>query len=192
MTARGASRLLPFLLVASLLGAFPAAAAEVPSPAEKYFTNVELVDQDGKTVRLYDDLLADKIVVIDAIFTTCTGICPVMSKALERIQERVGDRLGKDVHLISISIDPTTDTPERLKEYAARWHAKPGWYFLTGKQDNVDLALRKLGQIFEEKESHNAIILVGNDRTGLWKKAYGLAAHEELLAIVESVLDDQG
>jgi protein SCO1/2 len=111
---------------------------------------------------------------------------------MEQVQEALGDRVGKDVYLLSISVDPTNDTPARLKEYAARYHAKPGWYFLTGSKQNVDAALQKLGQYVQEREAHQNLILIGNDQTGLWKKAMGLADAEELIRIVKTVADDQG
>ncbi len=174
-------------------GVPPAAGQEAaPSPAARYFTDVVLVDQDGKPRRFYSDLLAGKIVVINTIFTTCTGMCPAVSKTFARIQDRVGDRLGRDVHLISISVDPVNDTPEKLKAFAQAFGARPGWYFLTGEEDNVRLALYKLGQQVEDKEAHKAILLVGNEPTGLWKKAFALAPASEVIAIVESVLADQG
>src|SRR6185503_29952 len=99
------------------------------SPAEKYFTDVVLINQNGEQMRLYSDLIKGKIVVIIPFFTSCTGVCPVMNRNLESIQEKIGERLGKDIYLISISVDPLTDTPPRLKEYARRFNARPGWYF---------------------------------------------------------------
>lgn len=161
-----------------------------PASAESYFTNVELVNQHGQTMRLYRDLLHDKIVVIDTIFTECTGICPVLSLTLKRIQEHAGDRMGRDVHLISISVDPETDTPAKLEKMAETYDAGPGWYFLTGDKENVDLALRKLGGYVDNREAHNAILILGNTRTGLWKKALGLAASSKILPIFDSVLND--
>ncbi|HVT16914.1 MAG TPA: SCO family protein [Thermoanaerobaculia bacterium] len=160
--------------------------------ARKYFTDVELIDQDGRPRRLYSDLLAGKTVVIDAFFSGCTGSCPVMAANLARLQAALAGRLGSDLHLLSISVDPQTDTPARLKEYARRFGARPGWYFLTGSKSNVDFALRKLGQYAEQKEAHTNILIVGNERTGLWKKVFGLSKAEEILAIVEGVLDDRG
>lgn len=187
------------ILLSLLLGLTPTvvaaqAGAADPSgnPAENYFTNVELVNQDGETMRLYQDLLKGKVVVIDTIFTECTGICPVMSKTFQRIQDHVGDRLGEDVHLISISVDPTTDTPEKLKAFAGKFDARPGWYFLTGPKANVDFALHKLGGYVEDRENHTAIVIIGNEPTGLWKKAMGLAPARDILPIVDSVLKDDG
>jgi protein SCO1/2 len=168
------------------------AAKTARDPAHAYFGDIPLVNQDGETMRLYSDLIRDKSVVIDVMFTGCTGACPVMSRTFAHVQDWLGDRLGKDVYLISISVDPVNDTPAKLKEYAAGFKAKPGWFFLTGKPEDVHAALGKLGQAVENPESHKNLFLIGNDRTGLWKKAMGLAAPEEILPIVESVVNDRG
>ena len=77
------------------------------------------------------------------------------------------------------------------KEYAKKLNARPGWYFLTGEKANVDFALRKLGQYVENKQDHTNIFIIGNERTGLWKKAFGLAKPDELIKVVDSVIDDQ-
>ena len=161
------------------------------STAEKYFSDVELINQDGQKVRFYSDVLKNKVVVINTFFTTCKSICPPMNRNFEKIQEALGDRLGKEAFLVSITVDPETDTPTRLKEYASRFHARPGWIFLTGKKDNVDWALYKLGQYVETKDDHNSIFIIGNEPKGLWKKAMGLAKAEELIKIVEDVIADR-
>lgn len=168
------------------------AKAPAESPAHKYFGDIKLVNQDGKEMSLYTDLMQGKTVVINAMFTTCTGACPVMSGTMAKIQEHLGDRVGKDVRLISITVDPVNDTPAKLKDYAHRFHARPGWYFLTGSKENVEAALRKLGQWVDDPSNHQTLYLIGNDRTGLWKKAFALAKPEEVLPIVDSVVDDKG
>jgi protein SCO1/2 len=159
--------------------------------AQKYFTDVSLVNQDGEAMRLYSDLLKGKVVVIDFFFATCQGTCLPMNRNLQKVQDSLGERLGKEVYLISISVDPAVDTPARLKEYAKKLNARPGWYFLTGEKANVDFALRKLGQYVENKQDHTNIFIIGNERTGLWKKAFGLAKPDELIKVVDSVVDDQ-
>jgi len=167
-------------------------AQTVQNAAHRYFGDTPLVDQTGTTRRLYTDLLAGKTVVIDVMFTTCTGSCPIMSRTFAQLQDWLGDRLGRDVYLLSFSVDPVNDTPAKLAEYAAHYKARPGWYFLTGSKENVDAALQKLGQKVDNREAHQNLFLLGNDRTGLWKKAFGLASPEELRPIVESVVNDQG
>jgi protein SCO1/2 len=162
------------------------------SAAQKYFTDVELLDQDGRKLHFYSDVLKGKTVIVNAFFTTCTSVCPPMNRNMEKIQEALGDRVGKDVFLVSISVDPEIDTPAVIKEYSKKFHAKPGWMFLTGKKENVDWALYKVGQYVEDKQDHTTVIIIGNEATGLWKKALGMAKPAELIQIVESVANDKG
>lgn len=169
----------------------PMVAAPANSAAEKYFSDVELINQDGQKMRFYSDVLKDKVVVINTFFTSCTSVCPPMNRNLERVQEFLGDRLGKDAFLVSISVDPETDTPPRIKEYSRRFHARSGWVFLTGKKENVDWALYKLGQYVATKDDHTTIIIIGNEPKGLWKKAFGLARPDELMKIVDNVINDR-
>lgn len=169
----------------------PSAAQSAASSAEKYFTDVLLVNQDGEKMRFYSDLLQGKTVIINSFFATCQGSCLPITRNLEKVQEALGDRLGKDARIISISVDPTVDTPAELKAFGKKFHARPGWYFLTGSKENVEFVLKKIGQFVPDKQDHYNIIIVGNDRTGLWKKAFGLAKSEALVEVVESVLDDK-
>jgi protein SCO1/2 len=180
-------------LVVLLFSASLAAAQQpaTPSAAAKYFSDVELINQDGQKLRFYSDVLKNKVVIINAFFSTCTSVCPPMNRNLEKVQEALGDRLGKDAIIVSISVDPETDTPTRLKEYSRRFHARPGWMFLTGKKENVDWALYKLGQYVETKGDHSTVIIIGNEPKGLWKKALGLAKADELVRIVEDVINDR-
>jgi protein SCO1/2 len=161
------------------------------SAAAQYFTDVTLVDQNGKTQRLYSDLLRGKVVIMNSFFATCKDSCPVMAGNLAKIQDVAGDRLGKDVYFLSFTVDPETDTPERLKAYAEHVKARPGWFFLTGSKENVTFALRKLGFYSEEKQNHLSLFIVGNEPTGLWKKAMGMAPAQDLIPIVQAVLGDR-
>src|SRR3954454_20608240 len=167
-----------------------APAKSVNSAAEKYFSDVELINQDGQKMLFYSDVLKNNVVVINSFFTTCTSVCPPMNRNFEKVQEALGDRLGKEAFLISITVDPETDTPPRLKEYSRRFHARNGWIFLTGKKENVEWALYKLGQYVETKDDHTTIVIVGNEPKGLWKKAFGLAGPAELIQVVEDVIAD--
>lgn len=165
---------------------------EIRSPAHKYFTDVTLVNQNGEEMRLYSDLLKGKVVIVNSFFASCGGSCPAMLSTFSKLQDQLGHRLGRDVHLISISVDPQTDTPGKLKALAEELKAKPGWHFLTGEKQNVDWALYKFGQYVEKKESHTNYFFIGNEPTGLWKKAFGLAQPEEIIQLVEDVLNDKG
>jgi protein SCO1/2 len=161
------------------------------SAAQRYFTDTVLMNQNGESVRFYSDLLKNRIVVINTFFTECVSVCPLLNRNMQAIQDWLGDRLNRDVLLLSISVDPATDTPPRIKEYAQRFHAKPGWVFLTGKKENVELVLQKLGQRVEARDDHSTIFIIGNDRTHLWKKAMGAAKSDQLIPIVESVVNDK-
>ena len=166
------------------------ASSQENAAARKYFSDVVLLNQNGEQMRFYSDLLKGKVVVINSFFTSCASVCPLMNRTMEKIQAAFSERIGKDIILISISVDPNTDTPTRLKEYAERFHAKPGWYFLTGKKENIDLALYKIGQYVDARDDHSTVIIIGNERTGLWKKTLGLAKAEDLIKIVKEVADD--
>lgn len=160
--------------------------------AHKYFSDVVLVNQYGQQLRFYSDLLQEKVVIISSFMATCKGSCAPKNRNLEKIQNAAGDRLGKDVVILSITVDPLTDTPAKLKEYASTYHAKPGWHFLSGKKENVDWALHKIGQYVENKEDHGNIVVMGNEKTGLWKKTFGLALPADLIKIFEELLNDKG
>lgn len=167
------------------------AAQSAGSSAEKYFTDVILVNQDGEKMRFYNDLIKGKTVVINSFFATCQGSCLPITRNLEKVQEALGERLGADARIISISVDPTVDTPAELKAFGKKFHARPGWYFLTGSKENVEFVLKKIGQFVTDKQDHYNIVVVGNERTGLWKKAFGLAKSEAIIEVVQSVLDDK-
>jgi protein SCO1/2 len=160
--------------------------------SERYFTNTPLVDHRGRSHQFYRDLLRGKVVVINVFFSECKGSCVAMGNTLARIQDRLGDRLEREVRLLSITVDSARDTNDVLAGYARRYGAGEGWYFLSGQKSDVDTLLKKLGQYVENRESHGAVMLVGNLRTGLWKKVFGLADAEEVLDQVQSVIDDKG
>jgi len=140
-----------------------------------YFPNVPLVTHEGKTVRFFDDLIKGKVVAINFIYTTCPDVCPLETASLREVQDILGDQVGRDVFMYSITIDPDTDTPEVLKRYMEKFEVGPGWTFLTGKKDDITLLRRKLGlysdEAGEEKlEEHKVNGIIGNQSTGRWMK----------------------
>lgn len=151
--------------ISGLIGA-PAWAAGSPWGAD-YFPNVPLVNQDGKKVMFYDDLLKDKKVMIDFIFSLCDQGCPLDTANMARVQKLLGSRVGTEIFMYSITLDPENDTPEKLKEYAAQYGAGPGWQFLTGKREDIDAIRDKLGQR-SAKEEHANAVQVADMATGRW------------------------
>src|SRR5438309_3365483 len=137
-----------------------------------YFPNVPLVTQDGTTVHLYDDLLKGKSVAINVIYTSCKDECPLETARLAQLQRLLGERMGKDIFFYSITIDPKRDKPEVLKAYAQKYGVGPGWLFLTGNEEDIKLATKKLGlsrvRDSASKDGHSASLMVGNETAGLW------------------------
>jgi protein SCO1 len=160
--------------------------ARAPS-SEVRLVEAGLVDQDGTPVRLGSEVIGDRLVVMDFVFTTCTTVCPVLSAIFARVQGRLGDRLGPEVRLVSISVDPTRDTPARLKAYSTSHRAKPGWTWLTGSQDNVKQVLEGLGAYTPAYANHTPMVLIGDARTGTWVRLNGFPSEEQILAKVDEL-----
>ena len=178
----------------ALLAAGPLSAA--PDGARwgaDYFPNVPLITQDGKTVRFYDDLLKGKIVAIYLMYTTCQYACPLETARLAQAQQFLGERVGKDIFFYSISIDPKHDTPEVLKSYAQKYHAGPGWLFLTGTPGDIELISKKLGLYSApnpaNKDGHTPVLMVGNVPAGQWMKNSALDNPRLLAIMIGQYLD---
>jgi cytochrome oxidase Cu insertion factor (SCO1/SenC/PrrC family) len=169
------------------------AAKQVPdSPAHRYFTDVALVNQDGESLRLYSDLIHGKVVLIHAFFASCRDTCPQMLATCQRLQEHLGDRLGRDVHLLSITVDPDNDSRQVLKDLAQKLNARRGWHLLSGPKQDVEFALRKLGLAAAQREAHSNLFILGNDSTHLWKKVRGLSPAAQIAEILDGVIADKG
>jgi len=148
--------------------------------------DIELLDQNGRKIHFYSDLVKGHTVAINFIFTTCTTICPPLGATFARVQKELGDRMGRDVRLISITVDPATDTPERLKAWGEKFHAGEGWTFVTGDKPQVDELLLALGASSARREDHSPTVLIGNDTNGTWTRTYGLAQVSQLVQIINT------
>jgi protein SCO1/2 len=165
---------------AVLASALVAAALFRPGTAQAakwgadYFPNVALTTQDGKVVRFYDDLIKGKKVAVNLIYTRCTSTCPLETAKLSQVKKILGDRVGKEVSFISISIDPDHDTPEVLKAYSEKFHAGEGWTFVTGDENDIKLIARKLGlsSITDAKnrDGHQPALMLGDEPGGQWMR----------------------
>ena len=157
-----------------------------------YFPNIELTTQDGKTVHFYDDLIKGKIVAIDLIYTTCQYSCPLETARLAQVQKILGDRVGKDIFFYSITIDPANDTPAVLKAYAKKFHAGPGWTFLTGKKEDIEFLSKKLGLYSDPAatlDGHTPHLLLGNEPMGQWMRNSALDNPRFLSQMIGDFLD---
>src|SRR5689334_5108049 len=151
-----------------------AAITQAANATTSHFPNVELITQDGKKVHIYDDLIKGKTVAIELMYTSCKYNCPLETARLVQVQKLLGDRMGKDIFFYSITIQPEIDTPEVLKQYAAKYHVGPGWLFLNGKEADIKLLSRRLGldslPNANDPDGHTPSLLIGNEATGIWMK----------------------
>jgi protein SCO1 len=159
-----------------------------------YFPDVSLTTQDGKTVRFYDDLLKDKIVAVDLIYTHCKYSCPLETARLAQVQRLLGDRVGRDIFFYSITLDPERDTPEVLKAYAEKFHARDGWTFLTGRKEDIKLIAHKLGLLSDDptpvnRDGHTPELMVGNVPTGQWMRNSAVDNARFLATTIGGMLD---
>jgi YVTN family beta-propeller protein len=173
--------------------AAPAAKPAAPTPVyasgrKMIIPDVEVLDQDGRELHFYTDLIKDKTVAINFIFTNCTTICPPLAATFARVQKEMGDKVGKDVHFISISVDPLTDTPERLKAWGAKFKAGAGWTFVTGEKQEMDKLLNALGAAVSKREDHTPAMIIGNDAKGVWTRTYGLAKTGQIVGLILDVM----
>lgn len=166
---------LTILLASLLLSAAPAhhvhrvpiVAAAVASTRMVRPADVALIDQSGQSHRLYSDLIKGRTAVISFVYTRCGSTCPLISAKLQRVQDQMPERLGRDIVFLSLSVDPSYDTPARLATFARKFSAGKGWLFLTGSDDRIAAALKSLGQLPGAANAHSERLLILNDAHGI-------------------------
>jgi protein SCO1/2 len=148
---------------------------------ERYFPNFILTTHEGKKVSFYDNLVKDKIVLINMMYAKCEGICMPVTMNLKRVQKLLGDRVGRDIFFYSITLKPEEDSPRALKEYAEMHSVGPGWQFLTGAPAEIESLRRRLGftnpdaKLDADKSQHIGMVRYGNERLQLWAACPGMA-----------------
>lgn len=153
----------------------------------RYFPNVVFTTHEGKRVRFFDDLIRDKIAVIGLMYAKCQGVCPDITANLVKVQKLLGDRVGRNIFFYSITVKPEEDSPAALRKYAEKFHVRPGWLFLTGKPDDVELLRRSLGyvdpnpEVDKDKTRHSGMLRYGNEPLSLWASCQG-SAHASWIA----------
>jgi cytochrome oxidase Cu insertion factor (SCO1/SenC/PrrC family) len=150
--------------------------------------DLTLRDQHGKPHRFYSELVKGKTAIINFFFTTCTSVCPTMMGALARVQQKLGDRLGKDINMLSITVDPEIDTPSQLLKYGRALGVRPGWYLLTGTKEDIDSMVTKLsGYQLKDKNEHTSLLIIYNEPEGAWLKTMGLGPPEAIVKVVDEI-----
>ncbi len=145
--------------------------------------DVTVVTQDGKSVRFYSDLVKGNAVAVNFIFTNCKTICPMLGGMFTNLQKQS----ARGVRMISVSIDPTVDTPRRLKDWGAKFHPGPSWIFVTGRQADIDQILKAFGVYTSRPQDHLPVTIIGSDATGVWTRNYGFLSGTELASVVTRV-----
>ncbi len=173
-------------LICLALAAVPSAALAAPSDKQSavrvQLHDLPLINQDGRPLRFKSDVIGDRLIAITFTYTTCTTICPILDSIFVKLQDKLGERLNREVFLVTLSIDPVNDIPPRLKSYATKLKAKPGWSFMTGSKVNVDKVLVGLDMYSSDILNHPPSILIGDGRSGVWKRYYGFPSSDKLLS----------
>jgi protein SCO1 len=178
-------------------------ATRVVSPRERirerHLPNFLLTTHEGKQVRFYDDLIKDKIVVINMMYAQCQGVCTPITANLVRVHKLLGPRVGRDIFFYSITITPEKDSPKALKHYAQMHKIRPGsgWLFLTGKPDEIETLRRKLGfvdpdpVVDRDKSNHIGNVRFGNEPRMLWAAHPALARASAIASAIAGLSDDR-
>lgn len=174
------------LMIAVLPG--PSPREQSAAPSNIILPNAELRDQNGAQVGFVSDVVGDRIIALSFIYSDCQTTCPVVSAIFSKLQSQLGRKLGQGVRMVSLSINPVTDTPERLKAYAERFHAEPEWIWLTGDKAQVDALLKGLGVYAADYAGHAPVILVGDLSRGVWARFNGLSSPKAMAAKIDELL----
>ena len=164
------------------------ATPSVKSGVRVRLADAVLITQEGKPFRFTDEAVAGRILVVDFVYTSCTTYCPVASALMNKVREQLGANVGRDVLLLSVSVDPRRDTPARLAAYAQKFGPAPGWIWLTGAQPAVTAVLKGMGTYTANFEDHPAVLLVGDPANGRWSRLNGLPDPSMVQKQVESLL----
>src|SRR5215475_10204000 len=146
----------------------------------RFFPDVTLVTHEGKKVRLYEDLVKDKCVMMNFMYARCTGICSPVTANLKRAQALLKDYVGRDIFMYSFTLKPKEDTPEVLRQYVKERKLGPGWTFVTGHPDDMEQVRVQMG--FNDSDpkrdadvtNHTGIVRYGNEALMLWAAFPGL------------------
>jgi len=174
--------------------AAPSAGASMPAEVEtetlradkarNYFTDLPVIAQDGKQRRFFSDVLKDKVVLIYLFYTNCENTCPVINQTLAHVQKLLGQRLGSEINLVSITTDPVRDTPPVVREYSEYFGPLPGWFFLTGERQYIETIVGRLGHTSPDPTAHTTYLMVGNVAKGRWTKLKPTASETEIVAML--------
>jgi protein SCO1/2 len=161
-------------------------AQDQPAPVALPVPDIKVVNQDGRHVRFNSQVVDGRIAIVTGFFTNCNSMCPFTQEKLAHVAKLLGRRLGKDVVIVSVSVDPENDTPARMKEWGEKFHIGPGWTLLSGNRAEVDTLLKSLGLFVELRQRHQSALMIGNTATG-WVRISSWTPSEKLAKLAESM-----
>jgi protein SCO1 len=176
------------VLIAFIVLLFAASlyAQDKPAPVALPVPDIEVVNQDGRHVRFNSQVVDGRIAIVTGFFTSCSAMCPITQEKLSQVAKLLGPRLGKDVVIVSVSVDAENDTPARMKDWGEKFHIGPGWTLLSGKRDQVDTLLKSLGLFVELRQRHQSALMIGSAATG-WVRVSSWTPSEKLARLAESM-----
>ena len=168
-----------------------AAEEKAEEKARNYFTDLEVIDQNGSKLHFYSDVLKDRVVLISFIFTNCEDACPMVAQKLKQTRSLMVDSIRDEVWFVSISVDPERDTPEAMKDFARKQEVDESrWIFLTGDKKNLDTIIRKLGQFTPDFEAHTTLMLAGSDLTRHWTRVVPMTPPEGIAQQMRALVEE--
>jgi protein SCO1 len=156
------------------------------APVSLSVPDIEVVNQDGRHVRFNSQVVEGRIAIVTGFFTTCSSMCPITQEKLSQVAKLLGPRLGKDVVIVSVSVDAENDTPARMKDWAEKFHTGPGWTLLSGNRTEVDTLLKSLGLFVELRQRHQSALMIGSAATG-WIRVSSWTPSEKLAKLTETL-----
>jgi len=167
------------------------AASEITMAEVDLSDGLSMLNRFGKRVDLRADVIGDRVVVVNFVYTNCTTVCPVTSSIFSMVQDRFDKRMGQDVALVTITVDPARDNSHRMRSYAQNYNPGEGWSWLTGEKGTVDEALRAFGAYTPNFEDHPAMVLIGDDSNSQWYRYYGFPSPEVIETKVKDLLSNR-
>lgn len=161
-------------------------AQDKPAPVALPVPDIEVVNQDGRHVHFNSQVVEGRIAIVTGFFTNCSSMCPFTQEKLAQVAKLLGPRMGKDVVIVSVSVDPENDTPARMKDWAEKFHTGPGWTLLSGNRPEVDTLLKSLGLFVELRQRHQSALMIGSAATG-WVRISSWTPSEKLARLAESM-----
>jgi protein SCO1/2 len=161
-------------------------AQDKPAPVALPVPDIEVVNQDGRHVRFNSQVVDGRIAIVTGFFTNCSSMCPFTQEKLAQVAKLLGPRLGKDVVIVSVSVDPENDTPARMKDWGEKFHIGPGWTLLSGNRAEVDTLLKSLGLFVELRQRHQSALMIGNNAIG-WVRISSWTASEKLAKLAKTM-----